>query len=226
VWIRIIAVGDRELDRNYSPRDWSFLLHIAAEYGWEPAGPVDTTESGSDLDQYCPADDVLRQEFDADPAIRGHFRTFENFRYWRRVIGAKMQLYDRLKSYGDGNGQHVTPDDARNLSLALSRALDDNLSVLPRLALRHRYFDKGDSLPGLGLSEVGNMSEEELGWRVMRAVGFPSDKEIAHLKRTKQVAALKDTAAKGGFYISKGLGNVRVPLSSPSRRHKHKRALN
>jgi hypothetical protein len=224
VRIRIVAPGSRDLDRSYTLRDWEFLLHIAVEYGWDPAGPEDNSyrpEEGHD--GYCPPpDDLLKLKFEADPALRAHYRTFENYRHWQRVSEARLDLFIRLAAYGAVDGQYVTPDDARNLSLALSSALNDHLSVLPRLAFRFRYFERGDPMPEVDLSEV---SEEELGKRIMWAVGdtFRTGNKSSQAGQTGCCFAGHGCT---GWVLHQGIRNVRLPRNSPRPRQKQRKTLN
>jgi len=89
--------------------------------------------------------------------------------------------------YDSNDQQYVTPDDARNLSLALSRALDDHLSRPPIMPARN----------GPAMSALLELERKFQGSKGFKRRPLPTDFEsLARL-----VASLRDTAAKGGFWI-------------------------
>src|SRR5262245_28959418 len=123
----IMSARNHAIVGMYSTRLWHKLLGIATAYGWQPAGTILGKAYIRGKDRICPAVDELRREFDADPGTRSLFQTFEAYRQFCRG-GGIVESDNWNGGYGSNDGQFVTPEDARNLSLALSRALDDDLS--------------------------------------------------------------------------------------------------
>jgi hypothetical protein len=184
----IVSAFNNAFDCSYSVRSWCWLLDIATAYGWKPAGIILERHyiPGDTLDRNCPANDELQREFDGDPDTTAHFQTFEAYCEFRRNGGTIIVGGEDWKGgYGSNEGQFVRPDDARNLSLALSRALDDRLS---RRATMARPNDRCPAMKCI------RELERRFG---VASEGPPTD--YASLARL--VAEFRDIAAKGGFWI-------------------------
>src|SRR5262245_49103315 len=92
-----VLADKEELDLDFNHHSWSSLLAIAYDYGWRPAGTHIKIEALRFVDRACNDEDLQEQVSEWD----GNYSPCGMF-------------------------QSVTEEDARTLSAALSKALDDD----------------------------------------------------------------------------------------------------
>lgn len=151
------------------------------------------------IDDNCPPDDQLRAEFDADPLHKSHLIEFERYREWRRHGGGMIEFEDWNGTYFSNDGQYVTPPDASNLAAALTRALDDRLSRMPRLVAIIRQEERRFRQELKGIRPHRRFVNVIPFDRVQRQ--SEDDFTIDYEWMAIRVAELRDTAAAGGFDI-------------------------